>query len=1200
MPPRMKSIELQGYKTFANKAFFEFPLPITAIVGPNGSGKSNISDAIRWVLGEQSYSVLRGHRTTDMIFSGSDKKARASMASATITFDNTDQWLPIDYREVAVTRRAYRDGQNEYLINGQRVRLKDVNELLAQSGLSERTYTIIGQGLIDNALSAKPEDRRRFFEEAAGIGLFRVRREEALIRLKETAHNLERVTDILSELEPRVHSLERQAKRAAEYGHVTDELKALLRDWYGYHWHHAQQELLVVRERYAQQEKRTAEVRASFESLDQDLRAKQENIRGLRLELSGIHNKAAEIHRRIERLTRDNAILDERRNAVLVRIRGLEEEVTSNNEENTLIEARGKELEERLAGLQKEAADAADQKAKYSAELNVRMEALNGLREEMRKKRDEQDKLETGLIRLKARREELTERTEKLEGSLSGLQITLERLETGLRTFQRDNEKFYTAHQQNEEKLKTLIREIEEAERNISEKDAELRSLRTEKNQKDAELSRLSARLDVLNDAEKHFTGMNRGAQYIAQSAQKGLIRASVRSLQSLLEVPKEYETAAAAVLGDELDAVLLDTAEWTHVMELLNRAQSGRAVLLSETEASGAKPADGMQELPGAVPVLSLLKCRDEALPLFEQVLNGAYFVKTREEAMALRPQMKAGQRIVTEAGDLFRSDGSAVSGSEGRQKLLSRTREIRELGTEKEHAAEQAAALSEKIRTGEREIGTLRDQLRTKQTERSRLQSSVMELQKKLSQLSVEKEKQTQSAAYQRQRLNDAKAQIEENRKQLAELGGRYTELESGRERFRAEIRSVQDEINKIQLNDLQDQVQHWNVNCAVLQKSISETETRIRENAAENGKSQKKSLRLREQIAGDEKTAAELEAQIISLRGETEEENRQAAAIAEETTPAENALKAAEEQLRTDQHSFQEKQQQVVSAERMLAQAQLEVTRHDDRLEALKKRVEDDLGMVNFMYEQKIEGQNTLPLGEMVAELPKVEILSENLEDQIQRLKNHLRRMGAVNPDAITEFQESSERYQFLKTQMADLKKADADLREVITELDRMMENAFLATFDKVQAEFRQMFVRLFGGGSARLMLTDPNDVNSSGIEIEAKLPGHREQELSLLSGGERSLTSVALIFSLLRVSPTPFCVLDEVDAALDEANVGRFCDLLKELGSETQFLLITHNRNTVEASNVIYGITMAADSTSQVVSLKLDEIRGDILK
>ena len=312
------------------------------------------------------------------------------------------------------------------------------------------------------------------------------------------------------------------------------------------------------------------------------------------------------------------------------------------------------------------------------------------------------------------------------------------------------------------------------------------------------------------------------------------------------------------------------------------------------------------------------------------------------------------------------------------------------------------------------------------------------------------------------------------------------------------------------------------------------------------------------------------------------------------------AEAELKQGENQLSIDQKAFQEKQQLVVSAERMLAQAQVEVTRQDDRLEALKKRIEDDLGMVNFMYDEKIEGQNTLPLGEMVSELPKVDILSENLEDQIQRLKNHLRRMGAVNPEAITEFAESSERYEFLKTQMADLKKADADLQQVIAELDRMMENAFLATFDKVQGEFKQMFVHLFGGGGARLVLTDPNDVNSSGIEIEAKLPGHREQELSLLSGGERSLTSVALIFSLLRVSPTPFCVMDEVDAALDEANVGRFCDLLKELSNDTQFLLITHNRNTVEASNVIYGITMSSDSTSQVVSLKLDEIKGDLLK
>lgn len=1200
MAPRMKSIELQGYKTFANKVFFEFPLPITAIVGPNGSGKSNISDAIRWVLGEQSFTVLRGHRTTDMIFSGSDKKARASMASATITFDNTEHWLPMDYVEVAITRRAYRDGQNEYLINGQRVRLKDVNEMLAQSGLSERTYTIIGQGLIDNALSAKPEDRRRFFEEAAGIGLFRGRREEALIRLKETAHNLERVNDILSELEPRVHSLERQAKRAAEYGHVADELKHLLREWYGYHWHHAQQDLLVVKERFNQQEKRTGQIREQFDNLDEILRKKQENIRDLRLKLSEKHNLASEIHKKIEQLTRESAILDERKNSVMAQIRSQQDEAALVTEELELITSRGKELNESLLGLRAEEMEAADQKAAFTAELNARMAEQNEVRNQLRSVRDEQDKLENRLIRLKARRDDLDERTQKLEESISGMRITLERIETGIRTFQRDNEKFFDAQRQNEEKLASLNEEIKTLEQDLAEKELSLRQLRSEKNNTDAELSKVSVRHDVLSDAEKHFSGMNRGAQYLAQSASKGLLNQQIRSLQSLLEVPGEYETAVAAALGDELDGVLLDISEWGQAMDLLNKAQSGRAVLLPDGRKTEKKPVDPLDDFNGLTPLISLIKFPDEIKPLMEQILSGTWLAETRNLAMALRDELKSGQRIVTKDGDLFRGDGSAVSGSEGRQKLLSRTREIRDLAEQKQKISEKSQDYAEKIKDAEKAITALRNDLKTRQSDRAKLQSSGAELQKKLNQLAVEKEKQTQAAAYQKQRLNDTLAQIETNKKQIQESDAQTSELESGREEFRDRIKRLQDQINKIQLNELQDQVQHWNVNCAVLRKSVNEAENRIKENTAEAEKNKRKQVQLAERMKSGEKNAQQLDAQISELKEKINAQNQTAAGLTEETTPIETELKIAEEQVHADQKTFQERQQMVVSSERMLAQAQVEVTRHDDRLEALKKRIEDDLGMVNFMYDENIEGQNTLPLGEMVSELPKVDILSENLEDQIQRLKNHLRRMGAVNPEAITEFAESSERYSFLKTQMADLKKADADLREVISELDRMMENAFLSTFDKVQGEFKQMFVRLFGGGSARLMLTDPNDVNSSGIEIEAKLPGHREQELSLLSGGERSLTSVALIFSLLRVSPTPFCVMDEVDAALDEANVGRFCDLLKELSNETQFLLITHNRNTVEASNVIYGITMASDSTSQVVSLKLDEIKGDILK
>ncbi len=1198
MPPRMKSIELQGYKTFANKVLFEFPMPITAIVGPNGSGKSNISDAIRWVLGEQSYSVLRGHRTTDMIFSGSEKKARAGMAAVTITFDNSEHWLPIDYEEVAVTRRAYRDGPNEYLLNGQRVRLKDINELLAQSGLSERTYTIIGQGLIDTALSASPEDRRRFFEEAAGIGLFRSRREEALNRLTETQKNLVRVTDILSELEPRVRSLERQAKRAEEYHNVSVELKSLLRDWYGYHWHHEQQDMSLVKERCAIQERKTNEIRAEFADLDKSLREKQEQIRAMRLKISEMHKRAAEAHSRIEELTRRGAILDERRSAALLQIQSAREETASLDDELRLIDERRGELNATLDSLNSEAEEAAARKTEYQNELNRRQAELSALKEDLRGKRDAQTKAETLLIRLKARADDLRDRVDSVEKTLPELRSKLERMEQSLRSFQADNQLFYDTQTRNEENLAAAAAELAAMEDEIAHEDALLRELRQKKNDVDAELSKVSARLDVLNDAEKNFSGMNRGAQFVSQSAKTGKIRCGVRILQSLLIVPKEYETAVAAALGDELDAVLLDTAEWDNAMDLLTVSQSGRAVFLPDSAAMPS--ADDASDLPGVTPLMDLIQCPDDIRPVMQCLLRGTYLAELRSRALELRSRLRPDQRIVTFAGDLFRGDGSAVSGTEVRQKLLSRTREIRELNETLTALREKQITCENDINAAEKKLATLRTRQKEKTADRARLQTAVNETQKKLNQLAVEKERLTQSVNFQKQRLRDASAQLEQHKQQSEAVSEQIAAAETERDRFRVECRAAQDRVNRVQLSELQDQVQHWNVSCAVLRKSISETENRLRENEDERLKSEKKQKQLEDRVYAAEKSVAEMDGELDEIREESTEAAQAAADIATETVPVEAALKNAEEKLRLSQENSRSHQQRVIAAERMLAQAQLEVTRRDDRLETLKKRIEDDLGLVNFMYDKNIAGQNTLPLGAMAADLPKIEILPEDLEEQIQRRKNHMRRLGSVNTEALTEYKDAVERYEYLTAQMDDLKKADADLRQVVAELDRMMEAAFIKTFDRVQEEFKQMFVRLFGGGSARLALTDPEDVNASGIEIAAKLPGHREQELSLLSGGERSLTSVALIFALLRVSPTPFCVMDEVDAALDEANVGRFCELLKEFSSGTQFLVITHNRNTVETSDVIYGITMSSDSTSKAVSLRLDEIQKNILK
>ncbi len=393
MTSKLKSIELQGYKTFAQKTRFEFPLPITAIVGPNGSGKSNIADAIRWVLGEQSYSLLRGRKTMDMIFTGSDHKAQAGMASVSILFDNSEEWLPIDYEEVGITRRAYRSGDNDYMINGQRVRLKDINELLGQSGLAERTYTIIGQGLIDNALSLKPDDRRKFFEEAAGIGLFRSRREEALNRLEITRRNLERVSDIIGELEPRLHSLQRQAKRAVEYEQVKNDLSVLLKDWYGYHWHKAQQSLIEAMQAAEGQEVKNAEVREVFQALEEETQSLQESARLKRIEIGELHKQLAQAHHQLEETNRETAILDERLSAANRQTEGFSEQIEIIESEITLLNERNNQLEKEATELETSAAAALVQKDVFEKELQERQIALTTMQE----RRSEQRALLTGL-----------------------------------------------------------------------------------------------------------------------------------------------------------------------------------------------------------------------------------------------------------------------------------------------------------------------------------------------------------------------------------------------------------------------------------------------------------------------------------------------------------------------------------------------------------------------------------------------------------------------------------------------------------------------------------------------------------------------------------------------------------------------------------------------------------------------------------
>jgi chromosome segregation protein len=1199
MALRLKSIELQGYKTFANKVRFEFPARITAIVGPNGSGKSNISDSIRWVLGEQSYSLLRGRKTMDMIFTGSEQKARAGMASVSILFDNQDHWLPIDYEEVSITRRAFRDGDNEYAINGQKVRLKDINELLGQSGLAERTYTVIGQGLIDNALSLKPDDRRKFFEEAAGIGLFRSRREEALERLDVTRRNMERIGDILGELEPRIHSLERQAKKAREYEQIKQDLKSLLREWYGYHWHKSQQLLISAMNQHAVQEEKTNQTRLEFAEFDNHLTALQEKVRTTRLNLSQLHNRLSDTHHQLEQSNRSSAILAERLTTAKNQLAEQLKEIDSTVAELAILENRKKTYENEIIELQKSCETALQQKDLVEQELQGKQSELKRLQNERTERRNSLTKIEASLIRLNARKDELQNQMNSLTQSIEKLKVTLEDHQSNLASIRNESTRYSAEFEKTELSLKENLQKQNQIRDTLQSLDKQRSGLLAEQNKAEVEFSRCAAQIEVIKNADQSFAGLNQGAQFLIKVAKQGKLRQNLRSLGSLFIIPKQYEIAAASALGDHLDAILMEPEDLNYAMDLLCSGENGRAVMISEafhSECHSGQNNPALESLPCLIDLIQF----DETLhSIAERLFGNVYLAESRKQAMKLQSELQPDQMIVTLSGDTFRANGSIISGNENRHLVLSRPREKQELQEKMAAAQEKAAQHQNAIKDLDLTIELTRKENQEISVHITEYRAALDTIQKKMSQYSMEIQKQEQTIAFQNQRIREYEKQIQAACNTTTQDDSEILKLEKERNALQETIHQLTNSMHQIQLDELQNQLHHWTLEWTVTDKSIRETQFRIADLNAQIQKNQQKKQLNETKVAEINHQIDQMIQNEIEIRKESEEINLLSKSIEAEIAPEEIVLAKLEEEHNTAQAEFQAFQIKLSAAEKAFAQSQIDVTRNKDQLEILRKQIEDDFGLVAFDYCDQIQGQTPLPLGDWVDKLPIIESLPPEMEEQITRQKAFLYRMGSINPESITEYKTVNERYLFLKTQKNDLEKAAGDLRKVINELDEMMKNAFQKTFEKVQIEFATMFTRLFNGGSAKLILTDPDDPNQSGIDIEAKLPGHREQELSLLSGGERSLTSVALVFALLRVNPTPFCVMDEVDAALDEANVGRFCELLKELSQETQFIVITHNRNTVETADVIYGITMGRDSASQSVSLRLDQVSKEIL-
>ncbi|RPJ44777.1 MAG: hypothetical protein EHM21_09925, partial [Chloroflexi bacterium] len=711
MTPRLKSLELHGYKTFASRTLFEFPGDVTAIVGPNGSGKSNIADSLRWVLGEQSYSLLRGRKTEDMIFAGSEMRPRAGMASATITFYNEDGWLPIDFNEVSITRRAYRDGQNEYLLNGQKVRLKEISELLGRSGLSERTYTIIGQGLVDAALSLKPEERRRFFEEAAGIGLYRARREEALNRLNTTRRNLERVQDILSELEPRLGSLEKQARRAMEYDRVRADLRVLMRDWYGFHWRRIQQEVSHAREVVHAQDVRLERARDRQSEVEvqlDDLRGKLQALRG---DLNRWHATSAALHTQWEKVSRSLAVMEERQRALREQRQNLQNDLSRLEEEQKAREGRLQDLVEERDRLLKELEDAEKQVEVARKSLEKRQAERARLEQALRDTRRLLVQCETDQVQRKAHQDELSSRVESLRKNQKSLAQTLANEAQLLQQLQARLEKQSELKKQAEQQQKQAEEALQLHRKEIADIEARRKLIQDERTRFEGEQARLAAQLEVLEQAERSLSGLANGAKFLLQEARQGRLKGQYQPLGGQLVVPAEYETAIAAALGEYMDSVLVESGtDPEDALLVLSRADKGRAVLVPVdwTRIPGELEAP---ENHGCIGVASRLISGPKHIQEWLCLLLGQVLVaRDRSSARQLAASLPGSARVVTLQGEVFFGSGIVVAGPENRAGTIGRPRRIQELQSELARAESRVEDIQKRLRDTEAELSQRR----------------------------------------------------------------------------------------------------------------------------------------------------------------------------------------------------------------------------------------------------------------------------------------------------------------------------------------------------------------------------------------------------------------------------------------------------------------------------------------------------------
>lgn len=1181
----LKRLDVIGFKSFADRIGVDFVQGVTAVVGPNGSGKSNITDAIRWVLGEQSAKSLRGSKMEDIIFAGSDTRKPLNYAEVTLTLDNQDEGLSIDYNEVSVTRRVTRSGDSEYLINKQPCRLKDIIDLFMDSGLGREAFSIISQGKVEEILNSKAEDRRTIFEEAAGVLKYKNRKKKAEVKLVETQDNLNRVNDILHELEGQVEPLKIQASMAKDYLEKKEELEKIEVALTVYDIEDLHQKWTNLSQQLEEHQKEEIKLSSQLQVKEAKIEETRDHITALDESITDLQNVLLHASEELEKLEGRKEVLKERKKNATQNRTQLEKSIT--------------ELTDKISQLKSNR----DTQSELVNKLTQQVNFLQGqLKEKQEKLALFTENIDEKIESLKSEYIELLNDQAGAKNELKYIDQQLEQQAAKSSRLDSENVKFIEERQKAQTKMQQIQTALEEVQKNLSNQVTSFREkqrkLENGKNnyQKQEKtlyqayqiLQQAKSRKEMLEEMEEDYSGFFQGVKEVLKARGKKL-QGIEGAVAELVTVPKEYETAIETALGGALQHIVVDNEQNARMaITFLKQNSFGRATFLPLNVIKGrvlsSSQRASIQNHPSLVgSAVDLVSFDSKYAEVISSLLGNVVITKDLKGANELAKILQYRCRLVTLDGDIVNPGGSMTGGAQKQKtsSLLTRKGELEELKEKLSVMTDKTSSLESLVKSLKQEVKTLEQELEDMRKFGETLRQDEQTLKGDL-----------REAEFEAKNINDRltmydleKGQFKEEQKTLSK---RKNELIEAMDTFKHKIASLDKQIAKFteqKTNDISSK--------ETLTKEITDLKVQY---AAKNEQfvntKERFGLIVEELTESEEKHAFYTEDLMLltsEMEGSTSgEEQLEVAAKRKQQDKEETiALISSRRQERLGMHSALEDAELEAKEIKRLHKGMVEVLKDEEvKINRLDVELENKLAHLREEYLLSFEGaKEQFPLTMPVEEARK----------KVKLIKLAIDELGSVNIGAIEEYERISERYLFLNEQKNDLQEAKDTLYQVIDEMDIEMKKRFEQTFTGIREHFEPVFRALFGGGRADLKLTNPEDLLNTGVEIVAQPPGKKLQNLGLLSGGERALTAIALLFAILKVRPVPFCILDEVEAALDEANVFRFSQYLKRFSVETQFIVITHRKGTMEEADVLYGVTMQESGVSKLVSVRLEETK-----